>query len=137
MSSLEADVAANPQAPAPVITFEAFQALCTASALQVSAALVSEEQLNTFSRQGGRTINDRAALAAKTVLQESDRVFRLLCHREQTPDRAGCLLQHPGVRLNPPTFSPLGPDETPKAGTLLAIDTEFVAHSPPDKVFKG
>ena len=57
--------------------------------------------------------------------------------REQTPDRAGCLLQHPGVRLNPPTFKPLGQDEDPKAGTLLAIDTEFVAHSPPDKVFKG
>ena len=57
--------------------------------------------------------------------------------KEPTPDRAGCLLQHPGVRLNPPTFKPLGPDEAPKAGTLLAIDTEFVAHSPPDKVFKG
>ena len=46
-------------------------------------------------------------------------------------------MQHAGVKLKPPTFKPLEPDEEPKAGTLLAIDTEFVAHSPPDKVFKG
>ena len=46
-------------------------------------------------------------------------------------------LQHSKVKLKKPTFKPLGPDEAPKAGTLLAIDTEFVAHSPPDKVFKG
>lgn len=59
------------------------------------------------------------------------------CVREPPPDTAGCLLQHSGVRLKPPTFKPLGPDEAPQAGTLLAIDTEFVAHSPPDKVFKG
>ena len=48
-----------------------------------------------------------------------------------------CLLQHSKVKLKKPTFTPLGPDESPKPGTLLAIDTEFVAHSPPDKVFKG
>ena len=47
------------------------------------------------------------------------------------------LLQTSRVRLKKPTFTPLGPDEEPGAGTLLAIDTEFVAHSPPDKVFKG
>ncbi|CAL5225176.1 g7957 [Coccomyxa viridis] len=46
-------------------------------------------------------------------------------------------LQHSKVKLKKPTFTPLGPDESPKPGTLLAIDTEFVAHSPPDKVFKG
>ena len=46
VSSLEADAAAACQAPAPVITFEAFQTLCTASALQVGAALVFEEGLN-------------------------------------------------------------------------------------------
>lgn len=47
------------------------------------------------------------------------------------------LLQHSKVKLKKPTFKPLGPYEAPKAGMLLAIDTEFVAHSPPDKVFKG
>jgi hypothetical protein len=47
------------------------------------------------------------------------------------------VLQASRVRLKKPTFTPLGPDEEPGAGTLLAIDTEFVAHSPPDKVFKG
>ena len=46
-------------------------------------------------------------------------------------------LQNSKVKLKKPTFKPLAPDEAPKAGTLLAIDTEFVAHSPPDKVFKG
>ena len=51
--SLEADVAAACQAPAPVITFEAFQTLCTASALQVRTALISEEQRSTLSRQNG------------------------------------------------------------------------------------
>ena len=50
---------------------------------------------------------------------------------------ARCVLQASGWRLKKPTFKPLGPDEEPEAGTLLAIDTEFVAHSPPDKVFKG
>ena len=46
--SLEDDAPAVCQAPAPVITFEAFQTLCTASALQVRTALVSEEHLRTL-----------------------------------------------------------------------------------------
>jgi hypothetical protein len=37
----------------------------------------------------------------------------------------------------PPTFQPLGVEELPGPGTLFGIDTEFVAHSPPDKVVKG
>jgi len=40
-------------------------------------------------------------------------------------------------RLKAPTFKPLGPDEEIVPGTLLGIDTEFVAHSPPDKVMRG
>lgn len=39
--------------------------------------------------------------------------------------------------MKSPTFRPLGEDERPAPGTLFAIDTEFVAHSPPDKAFKG
>ncbi len=41
------------------------------------------------------------------------------------------------ARLKSPTFKPLGADEEVKPGTLLGIDTEFVAHSPPDKVMRG
>lgn len=40
-------------------------------------------------------------------------------------------------RLKAPTFKPLGPDEEIVPDTLLGIDTEFVAHSPPDKVMRG
>ena len=50
---------------------------------------------------------------------------------------ASCVLQFPGSQYKPPTFKPLGQDEEPGPGTLLGIDTEFVAHSPPDRVLKG
>lgn len=47
-------------------------------------------------------------------------------------------LQSPAApRLKAPAFKPLGADEEVQPGTLLGIDTEFVAHSPPDKVMRG
>jgi hypothetical protein len=48
-----------------------------------------------------------------------------------------CVPQLPADQQKPATFKPLGADEEPGPGTLLGIDTEFVAHSPPDKVMKG
>ncbi|BDA40432.1 probable PAN2-PAN3 deadenylation complex catalytic subunit pan2 [Coccomyxa sp. Obi] len=56
--------------------------------------------------------------------------FRQLCNAPP--------LQFQGAsRLKPPTFQALGPDEEVRPGMLLGIDTEFVAHSPPDKVMRG
>ncbi|CAL8467279.1 g6816 [Coccomyxa elongata] len=56
--------------------------------------------------------------------------FRQLCNAPP--------LQFQGAsRLRAPTFEALGPDEEVRPGMLLGIDTEFVAHSPPDKVMRG
>lgn len=46
-------------------------------------------------------------------------------------------LQAPSLALAPRTFEPLGPGEAPGPGTLLALDAEFVAHSPPDTELRG
>ena len=51
------------------------------------------------------------------------------------PERAGA--QAASLALAPRTFEPLGPSEAPGAGTLLALDAEFVAHSPPDTELRG
>eukprot|EP00887_Chlorella_sp_A99_P005338 scaffold1.g5338.t1 len=45
-------------------------------------------------------------------------------------------LQSPKVRLHRPTFTPLGPEEQPRPGMLFALDAEFVAYSPPEKVMR-
>ncbi len=55
--------------------------------------------------------------------------FRALC--------AAPPLQAPGAPLLPATFAPLGRDEPPGPGTLLGLDAEFVAHSPPDTALRG
>lgn len=39
-------------------------------------------------------------------------------------------------RLNRPTFVPLSPEEAPGPGTLFALDAEFVAYSPPERVVR-
>ncbi len=51
--------------------------------------------------------------------------------------RALCAAQAPGAPLLPATFAPLGRDEPPGPGTLLGLDAEFVAHSPPDTALRG
>ena len=48
----------------------------------------------------------------------------------------GCM-QAASLALAPRTFEPLGPSEAPGRGTLLALDAEFVAHSPPDTELRG
>ncbi|KAK9843491.1 hypothetical protein WJX81_005692 [Elliptochloris bilobata] len=55
--------------------------------------------------------------------------FRSLC--------AAPPLQASSLAFAPRTFEPLGPGEAPAPGTLLALDAEFVAHSPPDTVLRG
>ena len=45
--------------------------------------------------------------------------------------------QAASLALAPRTFEPLGPSEAPGPGTLLALDAEFVAHSPPDTELRG
>lgn len=60
-------------------------------------------------------------------------VMLLRPHQQSNP----CATQSAAARLKAPTFRPLGANERLAPGTLFAIDTEFVAHSPPDKAFKG
>ncbi len=55
--------------------------------------------------------------------------FRTLC-------AAPPLQQPPPPPQQPRPFRPLAPDEAVTPGTLLGIDTEFVAHSPPDTLFR-
>uniref|UniRef100_A0A1D1ZYT3 USP domain-containing protein n=1 Tax=Auxenochlorella protothecoides TaxID=3075 RepID=A0A1D1ZYT3_AUXPR len=47
--------------------------------------------------------------------------------------QALCRISPLGLRANlrAPTFLPLGPDELPRPGMLLALDAEFVSYSPP------
>ena len=40
-------------------------------------------------------------------------------------------------RLASPSYSPLTEEEAPRAGTLLGLDAEFVAFSPPTKSLQG
>ena len=46
-------------------------------------------------------------------------------------------VQAASLALAPRTFEALGPSEAPGPGTLLALDAEFVAHSPPDTELRG
>ena len=58
------------------------------------------------------------------------------CVQASTCLKRACV-QAASLALAPRTFEALGPSEAPGPGTLLALDAEFVAHSPPNTELRG
>lgn len=81
-------------------------------------------------------------IPSPTPVLSSEGFFRLCCappiqlQKQSTSASHHPHHTHPPPLLHPRPFLPLKPDELPQPGDLFALDAEFVAYSPPEKIVR-